>query len=223
MIEIGKLDGRLRLALFLAAMVMVCFSLSLFRYVYTGTKVYLFLNWNLFLAAIPWVATSLVAMSDRLRGRGVIALTLLGIWMLFFPNSPYILTDLFHLRLKTQIPIWYDLVLILSFAWTGLMFGFISLFDIEKLLSARFKSHIVGPFVATLLFIGSFGVYIGRYLRWNSLDLLNNPFALLRDIGERFLDPVAHPRTWGVTILMGILLNMIYWSIKILKNRAAHV
>ena len=96
MIEIGKLDGRLRLALFLAAMVMVCFSLSLFRYVYTGTNAYLFLNWNLFLAAIPWVATSLVAMSDRLRGRGVIALTLLGIWMLFFPNSPYILTDLFH-------------------------------------------------------------------------------------------------------------------------------
>ena len=68
MIEIGKLDGKLRLALFLAAMVMVCFSLSLFRYVYTGTNAYLFLNWNLFLAAIPWVATSLV---DGWTGRRV--------------------------------------------------------------------------------------------------------------------------------------------------------
>ena len=75
--------------------------------------------------------------------------------------------------------------------------------------------------ISLLLFAGSFGVYVGRYLRWNSWDIISEPVPLLYDIGDRFKDPMDHPQTWGVTILLGILLNMIFWTMKVLREKAA--
>ncbi len=165
-----------------------------------------------------------------LKEKKVIVLALLSTWILFFPNAPYILTDLFHLRLSSlSMPLWFDLVLILSFAWVGLMFGFMSLWDIEKILehylhTSRFRSLLRFPLViplfsSALLFISSFGIYLGRYLRWNSWDLIAKPFEVICDISDRFINPILHPRTWGVTILMGLFLNIVYWSLRLVKQR----
>jgi uncharacterized membrane protein len=144
---------------------------------------------------------------------------LLVIWLLFFPNAPYILTDLFHLRLKSAMPKWFDLILILSFAWTGLVFGYLSLWDIEKILSKSLSQIWISLISVCLLFIGSFGIYLGRYLRWNSWDIINEPFNLIYDISDRLINPFDHPRTWGVTLFMGIFLNMIYWTFRLVKKR----
>ena len=140
--------------------------------------------------------------------------------MLFFPNAPYILTDLFHLKSRTSSPIWFDLVLILSFAWTGLLFGFISLSHIERMIGNFCKPLLKNSIVMGLLFLSSFGIYLGRFLRWNSWHIVNKPTGLFNDIADRILAPTAHPRTWGVTIFFGILLNMIYFSIKIFRNES---
>jgi len=198
-------------------MSLFCFFLSIFRFWLTDQRMFLFLNWNLFLAFIPWAATTLLLL-DYFKQSKLPILILPFIWLLFFPNSPYILTDLFHLRLRTTVPIWFDLVLILSFAWTGLAFGFISLLDIESLLQKQFSTKITRVITIAMLFLGSFGVYLGRYLRWNSWDIINEPYSLFTDISDRFLDPFSHPRTWGLTILMGILLNMMYWTFKLFKT-----
>lgn len=139
-------------------------------------------------------------------------------WVLFFPNSPYILTDLFHLKVRAGIPVWYDLIVILSYAWTGLICGFVSLNYIEKFLSAYFKKQVINLIVVFFLFLSSFGVYLGRFLRWNSWDILNNPFGLFNDIIVRFIYPLEHTKTWGVTVLMGIMLNFMYFMIKIIKK-----
>jgi uncharacterized membrane protein len=69
------------------------------------------------------------------------------------------------------------------------------------------------------LFIGSFGIYVGRFLRWNSWDILTEPLHLIYDIGDRFINPFDHPRTWGMTIFMGIFLNMIYLSFRLIRTR----
>ena len=159
------------------------------------------------------MAGTIITLNDYRKNKLPLFL-LLSTWLLFFPNSPYILTDLFHLRERNSVPLWFDLILILSFAWTGLTFGFISLLDIEAMLKKYLNSKAVSFIIVAMLFLGSFGVYIGRYLRWNSWDIVNNPFALAADIGERFTDPFSHPRTWGLTILMGVLLNMMYWTFK---------
>ena len=218
-----KEHGRLDLSLLLTAMSIFCFMLSIVRFIVTDTKVFLFLNWNLFLAFIPWLTSSIIIINPRFHNRKMIIAIMVLVWMLFFPNSPYILTDLFHLRLRTSAPIWFDLTLILSFAWTGLMYGFVSLLDIEKTLTKTFNTRITNITITLLLFSGSFGIYLGRYLRWNSWDIINEPTNLLYDIGERFTNPLAHPRTWGLTILMGLLLNIMFWSIKLIRrdyNRA---
>lgn len=213
-----KEKNRYELTTLLIVMTLFCFTLSLFRFYVTNTKVFLFLNWNLFLAFIPWVASSVVIINPRLNKNKIATLIILMIWILFFPNSPYILTDLFHLKPRSSAPIWFDLILILSYAWTGLLYGFISLMDIESLLKRKLSNTITFAGVTMLLFLGSFGIYLGRYLRWNSWDVLQEPYSLLNDIGDRFINPFSHPRTWGLTILMGVLLNLIYLSIKLVRK-----
>jgi len=89
--------------------------------------------------------------------------------------------------------------------------------DIEKLLSSRLNKKWVNSLVVSFLFLSSFGIYLGRYLRWNSWDIISNPLGLAGDIFDRFVNPSSHPRTWGMTVLMGVLLNMMYFSIKFIK------
>lgn len=145
----------------------------------------------------------------------------LCVWVLFFPNAPYILTDLFHLRYRTTMPIWYDLIMILAFAWTGLLFGFLSLRDIESFFTERVGGMITKIGVFLMLFLCGFGIYLGRFLRWNSWDVINEPMKLLFDISDRFTNPFLHPRTWGVTLMMGLFLNIVYFSFDLISKREA--
>ncbi|HNP47516.1 MAG TPA: DUF1361 domain-containing protein [Bacteroidia bacterium] len=214
-----RIDSRrLQITFFLFSMSLFCFALSLVRYAFTGSPVYLFLNWNLFLAFIPWCVGTLLSGKLEKSSGFFTTSVLLSAWILFFPNSPYILTDLFHLKARNPVPLWYDLVVILSFAWTGLTFGFISLLEIETLLTRHLNKTLVGILSSLLLFLGSFGVYLGRYLRWNSWDLFSEPSPLLYDIGARIANPFSYPATWGMTLLLGILLNMIFWTFKIIRT-----
>lgn len=220
MYKLLKENGRLNETLFLGVLTLLCFSFSIFRIVVSDTRSFLFLNWNLFLAIIPWVFTSLVILKPKLKKNKFSIVVLLFSWLLFFPNAPYILTDLFHLRTRLSMPIWFDLILILSFAWTGLLFGLLSLRDIELLLREKIKYRWSSMIVIALLFIGSFGIYLGRFLRWNSWDILSEPTGIIYDIGERIINPFDHPRTWGMTLFMGLFLNMIYWSFNIRRKKS---
>ncbi len=216
MIKKLKENQRFEVTILLVFMTLFCFSLSIFRYYISETKVFLFLNWNLFLAWIPFAISSFLLIFN-IKSKISLAFAI-AVWILFFPNSPYILTDLFHLKIRSSVPIWYDLVVILSYAWTGLFCGFISLLDIEKLLSGYFKKTTISYITIFFLFLTSFGVYLGRFLRWNSWDILNNPFGLFNDIIVRIIYPMEYTKTWGVTILMGIMLNFMYFMMKSMKN-----
>lgn len=219
-IRLLKLLGRLEMTILLGAMGIFCFALSLVRFKFCHSPFSFFLNWNLFLAFIPWFVSSAVMIYPNLQKRWYATLSAFVVWMLFFPNSPYILTDLFHLRQRPGVPLWFDLILILSFAWTGLVFGLVSLFDLEHFLATKFNRWISSIVPTILLFVSGFGVYIGRYLRWNSWDVVQDPVPLFYDIASRFHHPTHHPKTWGVTILMGIFLNMIYWSVKLIREKS---
>jgi uncharacterized membrane protein len=210
---------RLRETLFMGFLSIACFSFSIFRLIYSDTRLFLFLNWNLFLAFIPWLFSSILVIYPGIRKSKAALTILLLSWLLFFPNAPYILTDLFHLRLESTMPVWFDLVLILSFAWTGLMFGFMSLWDIEFILESKVNRKLLPVVSSVLLFLGSFGIYLGRYLRWNSWDILQEPFKLFYDIGDNLINPFHHPRTWGMTLFMFVFLSMIYWSFRFVKSR----
>ncbi|MBK9492906.1 MAG: DUF1361 domain-containing protein [Haliscomenobacter sp.] len=221
MLQRLKTHQRYYETLFLFLLSCYCFALSLFRLIYSDTLVFIFLNVNLFLAFLPWFFSSLLIIYPKLQQSKIAVTVLLCTWLLFFPNAPYILTDLFHLRHQFSMPVWFDLALILSFAWTGLLFGLLSLWDIEKVLRNFLPPRIIPVVSVLLLFLGSFGIYLGRYLRWNSWDILREPFGILYDISDRLVNPLDHPRTWGMTIIMGLFLNMVYWSFHFIRDRTA--
>lgn len=216
MIKKLKNSHRFEITILLILMTLFCFSLSIFRYYLSDTKVFFFLNWNLFLAWIPFIISSFLLIFN-IKSKIALAFAIV-VWILFFPNSPYILTDLFHLRTRNSVPIWYDLIVILSYAWAGLICGFISLLDIEKMLSSYFKKSTISIIAVLFLFLSSFGVYLGRFLRWNSWDVLNNPFGLFNDIAVRFIYPMDYTKTWGVTVLMGIMLNFMYFMLRAVRK-----
>jgi uncharacterized membrane protein len=205
--------------LFLGFVSLACFSLSVFRYIYSDSVHFLFLNWNLFLAFIPWFFSSIITIYPSLRKRKLAISVLVLFWLLFFPNAPYILTDLFHLKWAADMPIWFDLVLILSFAWTGLLFGILSLWDIEQILAIRIPKKLL-PFVTTfLLFVGSFGIFAGRYLRWNSWDIVKEPLGMLYQLKASMVSPYYHPKPYGMTLFMGLFLMLVYWSFHFIRTR----
>jgi uncharacterized membrane protein len=220
MISALKEHQRWKEALLLGALCGVCFTVSVARAALTHSKMYLFLNWNLFLAFIPWMISTLIVIKPGLRKSKVLIAVLLALWLLAFPNAPYILTDLFHLNAGNKAPVWFDLVLVILFAWTGLLFGFLSLADLEGIFLRKLPGWMVVVLSSCMLFLGSFGIYLGRYLRWNSWDILRDPFRLLDNIGDRIVNPSAYPRTWGMTLMMGLLLNVMYWSLRLVARRA---
>lgn len=207
---------RLRITILLSLLSLFSISLSIFRIFYSGSLEFITLNWNLFLAFIPWFLSSVIFVGNLQKNKILLSLLMMT-WILFFPNSPYILTDLFHLVQRIGVPIWFDLVLILSFALTGLLFGFISLLDIEKILSGFLSKGKVIFLTITYLFLSGFGIYLGRFLRWNSWDVVTSPIPLFSDITHRFINPFAYPRTWALTILLGVLLNLLYFSFRFIK------
>ena len=205
----------MKLAGLLALMSLFSLALCLIRISVTESSLYFFLNWNLFLAAIPFALTTVLMRVPPLRHKRWTLLPILAAWLLFFPNAPYILTDIFHLRYSTAAPQWFDLTLVLSYAWTGLLFGLLSLMDVEQMLKERMSHRLVNTLVGGLLFLSSFGIYLGRFLRLNSWEILSNPFGLFREIALAVLRP-QDMTAMGMTLLMGTLLTFIYWSVKML-------
>jgi uncharacterized membrane protein len=175
---------------------------------------YGFLCWNLFLAWIPWVAGQAFRAASQRRASAVLQLGWFAFWLLFLPNAPYIATDLLHLAPRPSVPLWYDLALLLSFAGTGLLLGYVSLFEVQAAVEERF-SRVVGWGVAAgSLFLSGFGIYLGRFRRWNSWEVLTEPAGLFHDISDRLLNPTSHPRTYGVTLILGSGLILGYAALR---------
>jgi uncharacterized membrane protein len=183
-----------------------CIALLAARLSWSGQPHFMFMLWNLFLAAVP------LAFSFMLAGvrRWPLAFPLLGAWLLFFPNAPYVLTDLLHLRVRPGLPLWYDLLLLMSFALIALWLGFQSLRLVQDWVAQRTSAAVAWAFVVASLVLSGFGIYLGRFLRWNSWDILSRPQALFTDIFVRFADPLAHTKTWLVTFGFGGLLIVAY-------------
>lgn len=201
------------------ALFIFCFRLGFFK-----TDTYAFLIWNLFLAWIPFLFALLVARIAHDKSWRWFTWILIGSWLLFFPNAPYILTDLGHLARVTEwptIPLGFDVVMLLIFALNGLMLGFVSLFMIEDVWRNWFGNKIAVAMSYGVLLLSGFAMYLGRFLRWNSWDVAHRPFDIMSDIAQRLIEPWMHPMTWGFSLLYAGMLMAIYTTIFILrKNRS---
>ena len=206
---------RLTLVFILAASVALSVLLVLGRVLLTGRFFFLFMLWNLLLAIIPFaISTMLSVAQGPLPAR--ILLPAGVAWLLFFPNAPYILTDFYHLDARPGVPLWYDLILIASCAWNGLMLAYASLSDMQRLVQQRLGFAAGWGFATLALLLSGFGIYLGRYLRFNSWNVLTNPLTLFFDIMNRVLHPFSFPGTWGVTLVFGLFLLLGYSTVRLL-------
>lgn len=196
-------------------------SVALFfgRFLLTGTPTYGFLLWNLLLA---WMPVVMAWMAGRWRHYGPLLLLHSALWLLFLPNAPYLLTDLIHLGRGGGFSLWYDLLMLLTFALTGLFLGFFSLSLMQDLVTAWLGAAAGWLFAATVLALSSFGVYLGRFLRWNSWDLLTNPQWLLRDVLALVRNPLLHWQPWAFILLLTLMLGLAYVALAGRPARAGH-
>lgn len=195
-------------------------ALVMFRVKISNSFFYLFLVWNLFLAYIPFGLTTLLLQKQQLQKSRFKFWLLFIVWLLFLPNAPYIITDLFHLQLGNAMPIWYDLLLVISFAGNGFLIFFISINDMHRIIQQKFSTIKAWFLTILIFFLCGFGIYLGRFLRWNTWDILHKPFSLIQDIFTRVVHPMEHPKTWGVTIGFGLLFTISFSIFKILTTKS---
>lgn len=139
-------------------------------------------------------------------------------WLLFLPNSPYLFTDLIHLMGRSLPHYWPDLVKILLFAMTGMCVGLISLQLMHGLVT-RAKGWMAGwLFVATVSVLCSLGVYLGRFQRWHSWDMLRNAPAILRDIVVFLRHPSAVNHHTGFVVLLAVFIFSSYLIVYALRH-----
>lgn len=171
----------------------------------------LYLPLNLFLAWLPFVFAWRAARVDTesRAGRWRFRACALA-WLLLFPNAPYILTDLWHLPPNSHHRFWGDLVLILLFALNGLVLGFLSLYLMQTVVARRFGWVTGWLFAVAASALSGFGVYIGRFLRWNSWDVFLNPIGLLTDLAEWLVSIPSTPRLFLLPALFATLLFVAY-------------
>ena len=187
------------------------------RVAYSDTWTYIFLVWNLFLAWIPLHCAILLWWLVRWGFRSaLVVMAVVGIWLAFFPNAPYIVTDFLHLAPRHNIPLWYDLMLIFSFAWNGLSVGYVSLWIMQNLAEQLYGRASGCLLVVGTMAVSGFGIYIGRFLRWNSWDFLTDPQGLLLDIAPRLLNPLEYPQTTAVSLLFSVFLLLSYLTMTML-------
>lgn len=166
------------------------------------------LVWNLFLAWIPYAASMIAYGCFRLYPKRWWLLLLPGIaWLAFFPNAPYIVTDFLHLQKRPIIPLWYDIALLATFALTGIFLGIVSLRTMHFIVREKLGAVAGWIFTFGALIASGFGIYLGRFGRWNSWDLLFNPFQVLSDTVGRVTSPTSLLHLSAFTLMFaGFLL-----------------
>lgn len=170
-----------------------------------------YLIWNLFLAWLPLVfAVRLVSVLRRKLWSSWETMSLSMLWLVFLPNSFYMISDFIHLQDVTRVDLVYDTIMMTSFIYLGVTLGFSSLYLVHLQLRRRFSRHVAIFWVAVTLLLSSIAVYIGRDLRWNSWDVLTNPGGLLFDISDRLLHPVSYPSMLVTVISFFVLLLSMY-------------
>ncbi len=167
-----------------------------------------YLVWNLFLAWIPFlIALVIYDRAKRVR-IDMGQLGLFAVWLAFLPNAPYIVTDLMHLPEFAAPPVLFDAVTYVAFAWTGLLLGLVSLYLVHCTVRAGFGAAAGWVVVAVTSGLSGLGIYLGRFLRWNSWDVLANPAALFGDLAAIAHNPVGKPL--AVTVLFAVFIGVAY-------------
>lgn len=141
------------------------------------------------------------------------------VWLLLLPNSSYLITELnlSHRVEDDPVPLWYDIVLVLTLAMSGVLNMVVNTLVVQLIYAvvrygdeAGALSRTSSQVLAVLLIaICAVGVYLGRYLRLNSWDV-RHPASFWRKVRTHFSTAAAW-RTFGLfTLLHTIFIALVY-------------
>jgi uncharacterized membrane protein len=188
----------------------VCIGLVGARVAYSESERHIGLIWNLFLAWIPFILAYFAqAVSWRRVSLYVVIPFVAFLWLIFFPNAPYMLTDLQDLtRGNGGAPLWYDVIIVVWCSWTGMLLGVISLSLMHDIVQRTFGRTTGWIFVFGISALSSFGIYVGRFVRLNSWDILQDPAETAMDILGLVIDPSM--RLAAFTLLYAVFFIFVY-------------
>ena len=177
------------------------------RVLRTGRPTFLFLVWNLILAWVPYGLSLWASASQRRHPQRWWRLILPGaLWLLFFPNAPYIVTDLVHLTKRPPVPLWFDIGLLVAFMLSGCFLAVVSLHTMQSLIRRMLGGIASWLFVGGAVGLSGLGVYLGRVQRWNSWDIVFYPRDVLADAVRPLIDPMSHLHPLGLSALFAAIL-----------------
>ena len=189
---------------------LICILLVAARVAYSDTERHAGLIWNLFLAWIPFMLAYFAhAVSWRRATLYLVIPVIAFLWLIFFPNAPYMLTDLQDLsRRASGAPLWYDVIIVVWASWTGMLLGVISLYLMQNIIIRTFGRRAGWAFVFVISALSSFGIYIGRFVRLNSWDILQNPGETAQQIVGVVIDPSM--RLAAFTVLYTVFFLFVF-------------
>lgn len=215
------LQSNLKMALLflisLSAIILLAFR------IYSYSWNFVFLSWNLFLAWVPLLFIKLVWKYESKRK--LPAWLFAGyflIWLLFFPNAPYIITDFKHLRYAPDHMIWYDALMLFNFSVAGFLAGLYSIRIVHRILILRWNHTVAWLVIMISMLLSGFGIYLGRYGRWNSWDVITQPKALLQGIANSMLDPLAIKHTFTFSFVMMLLYFAFHIFAELKQHEGTH-
>ena len=210
LLKIHHLFLRHRLYPLLASTALVFFFFAV-RVFLSGERTYIFLIWNLFLAWLPyWFSLAAYSLFHRPKRRWLLIVSFSALWLLFLPNAPYIMTDLLHLTQRDSIPLWFDVGFLISIGMNGLFLAIASLRAMQVVVEKLAGPVLSWLFVLTGIGLSGLGVYMGRFLRWNSWDILNNPLDILKDTARPLIFPQRYTEELGFIFMFAALLLVGY-------------
>jgi uncharacterized membrane protein len=187
----------------LVLLALLSVTLMLLRVKITQDIYLLFLIWNLFLGYIPYFLSN--ELKNTIPGTFKFYILFFG-WLIMLPNSFYLLTDFVHLHHANDLQYLFDALLLACFSVAGFYAGISSLLHIHQLLEMKYSVQKSRRLIVTICFLASFGVYLGRILRFNSWDILSNPIELSISI----FNSILNPETYRFTLLFGTFIIIIY-------------
>jgi uncharacterized membrane protein len=173
-----------------------------------------YLVWNLFLAAIPFPFAWLADVMGRRGVKGPWILLPILAWLAFFPNAPYLVTDLIHLAPADAVPLWFDGLVFFAFASTGLLLAFTSLYLVQSVIARRRGTALGWAVAAVAIGLGGYGIYLGRIERWNSWDVITNPRSLAYSVKNQVADPLSNRQSVSVTVGFALFMAAVYGTLR---------
>lgn len=189
--------------------------INILRVLFFGSTAFLYILWNIILATIPFTISSILLVYTK-KENIIKPFFIIGfiIWLLFLPNAPYVVTDFIHLGRIHAVPVMFDIFVLFSSAWVSLLMGLYSIFHIERILLLKYSKKITNIIILIIILITSFGIYLGRFLRFNSWDFFTSHNSLITSIWKIFTQSNNYVNVYGYTLLFFVFIYVLYISFK---------